>query len=244
MRTFGFRFAASAFRLTLFGAIVIGANPPTARAEGFYTGVQGGAILMYNTNTRATEPAQTFFIPANSAPVQVIPGNSASLSTRADTGWLAGAFGGYEWPIGLALEGEFTFRQNHLNPISENGVNVFTGGDVHSDAMMMNGYYRWHNPTPFTPYIGGGIGESVVVLNNLRPRFGSGDFDGTDATFAYQAIGGISYALTRNVTLAAEYRYFAALEPSFTASTGGVKDVKLSPGYKSSNALLRLSYNF
>jgi len=228
----------------VFGVAVLGAIPMEARAAGFYTGVQGGASLMYDTSTRATAPSQSVGTTPGTSTLPIPVQDSQALSTHADTGWLAGASAGYEWPIGLALEGEFTFRQNHLDHMSANGYSLFAGGDEHSYAMMMNGYYRWHNRTRFTPYIGAGVGEAVIVLNNLHPPFGGGDFSGTDASFAYQGIGGVSYSLTEHISLAAEYRYFAALEPSFTGNAGGVKNIKLSPGYSSNDALLRLNYNF
>jgi hypothetical protein len=53
--------------------------------------------------------------------------------------------------------------------------------------MMLNGYYRFLNSTPFTPYIGGGVGEASIALNNARfagaPNLGP--FSGTDAVFGY-----------------------------------------------------------
>lgn len=213
--------------IALASALIL-ASGGYALASGFYVGVQGGATLMDYTNTHIAIP----------------DGPTAQAPTTADTGWLAGASGGYEWPIGLALEGEFTFRQNHLDHMAVGDSNVFSGGDAHSYAMMVNGYYRWHNRTRFTPYIGGGMGEAVVALNNLQPNAPGGGFGGDATTFAYQAIGGVSYAVTEHWSVAAEYRYFAAVSPGMTGNAAGVKDVKLSPGYGSQNALLRLIYNF
>jgi opacity protein-like surface antigen len=109
---------------------------------------------------------------------------------------------------------------------------------------MTNGYYRWHNSTPFTPYIGGGVGESTVVLNNVRPVGGTGDFGGDDAVFGYQGMGGVSYSFSQQLSISAEYRYFATLRPGFESKVSGFSNVKICPDYSSHNVLLRLSYNF
>lgn len=157
-------------------ALLIGYFATYACAQGFYADSFGGGVFAQNAFARVADP----LLPA-----------SINSHINYDVGWLAGAAGGYELPLGLAFEGEFTFRQNDIDRIASSEA-FFTGGDMHSFAMMANGYYRLHNRTPFTPYIGGGVGEVVVVMNNTRPVGVSGSFGGTDAVFAYQAIGGIS----------------------------------------------------
>jgi opacity protein-like surface antigen len=116
---------------------------------------------------------------------------------------------------------------------------------MHSFAIMLNGYYRFHNKTPFTPYIGAGVGEVTVSLNNARPTVGVDrrPFSGSDAVFAYQGIAGLSYPIAPHLTIAAEYRYFATLRPGFQQQVAG-NEFKVSPSYDSNNALLRLVYNF
>ncbi|MGA2411371.1 MAG: hypothetical protein ABSG46_13405, partial [Candidatus Binataceae bacterium] len=161
-------------------ALLLGFDP-SARAAGFYAGVEGGAAFFNDDYTRVVIP----------------PGPTIGSHTNFDPGWLAGANAGYEWPLGLALEEEFAFRESDIDRVANSGGPIFTGGDAHSYSIMTNGYYRWHNVTPFTPYIGGGVGESTVVLNNLHPTSGlGGNYGGDDAVFGYQGIGGVSYALS------------------------------------------------
>jgi OmpA-OmpF porin, OOP family len=221
--------ACSLLLLTCSLLLLIGFGS-SAHAEGFYTGVQGGATFFNDEYTRVVIP----------------PFPTIGSHTNFDVGWLAGASAGYEWPLGLALEEEFTFRESHLDRVATTGGSLFTGGDAHSYSIMTNGYYRWHNSTPFTPYIGGGVGESTVVLNNLRPNFGTGTgtFGGDDAVFGYQGIGGVSYAISPRLSVATEYRYFATLRPGFEADAGSANKVKVAPDYSSHNVLLRLNYNF
>ena len=203
--------------------------PSHAWAEGFYADVHGGVAFFNNDSARVTA---------------LTTGGSVRAHTNYETGWLAGSSAGYEWAPGFASEFEFTFRQNHLNRIATS-TPLFVGGDMHSFAIMLNGYYRFHNRTPFTPYIGAGVGEATVSLNNARPTAGvdRGPFGGTDAVFAYQGIAGISYPIAPHLTIAAEYRYFATLRPGFQQQLAG-NEFKVSPSYDSNNALLRLVYNF
>jgi len=203
--------------------------PALARAEGFYADVHGGATFFNNDSARVTA---------------LTTGGSVRAHTNYDTGWLAGSSAGYEWKKGFASELEFTFRQSHLNRIATS-TPLFVGGDMHSFAIMLNGYYRLHNSTPFIPYIGGGIGEAIVSLNNARAAAGvdRGPFGGTDAAFAYQGIAGVAYPVAPHLSIAAEYRYFASLRPGFQQQLAG-EEFKVSPSYDSNNALLRLVYDF
>jgi opacity protein-like surface antigen len=199
--------------------------PNFASAEGFYADLHGGATFFDD------EPARI---------ASLVTGTSVHGHTNYDVGWLAGSSVGYEWQQGLTAEMEFTFRQNHIDRIATSST-LFSGGDMHSFSTMFNGYYRFHNETPFTPYIGGGIGEAVVVLNNTRPTVGRDErpFGGTDCEFAYQGIAGVSYPVAPHLSVAAEYRYFASLRPGFQQ-----REFKVSPSYYSHNAMLRLVYNF
>jgi opacity protein-like surface antigen len=173
---------------------------------------------------------------------------SVKAHTNYDIGWLAGASAGYQWNSGwargLAGEVEFTFRQNHINRIATSAP-ITLGGDLHSYAIMLNGYYRFLNSTPFTPYIGGGVGEATTVLNNTRFAGGlnTRPFSGTDAVLGYQGIAGVSYPIAPHISMAAEYRYFATLRPGFQQTVAG-QQLKISPSDHANNVLLLIVYWF
>jgi OmpA-OmpF porin, OOP family len=199
-----------------------------ARADGFYADIHGGGT----------------FIDKDSARVTVLgSGGSVNAHSNFDPGWLAGTSLGFQWSLGFAAELEFTFRQNHLNRLATS-TPLFVGGDMHSYGIMFNGYYRWKNSTLFTPYIGGGVGEAVDVLNNSRvPSLGNSTFGGTDVALGYQGIAGVSYPLRPNLEAALEYRYFASTRPGLEQTLAG-RDVKVSPSYNTQNAIVRLEYRF
>ena len=213
-------------------SLAIIASRATVKAGGFYADVHGGASIPWNETARVSSDA---------APA------SADAHTNYAVGWLAGASAGYNWDggwaRGLASEFEFTFRQNHINRIATSAP-ITLGGDLHSYAIMLNGYYRFLNSTPFTPYIGGGIGEVTVALNNTRFAGAHlGPFGGTDAVLGYQGIAGVSYPIAPHLSMAAEYRYFATLRPGFEHTVVG-QEIKISPDYAANNVLLRAVYSF
>jgi len=89
------------------------------------------------------------------------------------------------------------------------------GGSTETWSVMFNGFYDFHNNSDFTPYVGGGIGVGFVnaSLTGVRPTGSAvGLYNGSDSTFAYQGIAGISYALTPNLSLTTDYRYFATTD--------------------------------
>jgi OOP family OmpA-OmpF porin len=219
---------ARVFTIVLLGVgVTIALCSRASAQQGFYADIHSGLSLFDDAQTRVVVPDEA----------------NLHAHTNYDPGWLVGAAGGYDWPFGLALEEEFTFRDSKIDRIATD-VPLLKDGEAYSYAMMTNGYYRYHNSTPFTPYIGGGVGEAVVQLSNLKPVGAVGTYGGTDAEFAYQGIAGVEYRLTPQLSLGAEYRYFATIRPGFVSSVAGVDNVHVSPDYRSNNAMLKMVYHF
>ncbi len=79
----------------------------------------------------------------------------------------------------------------------DNGLNHFR---LYKHSFMANAYFDYLTCTPWTPYIGAGIG-----LSHLKADFGE---DGKSANnLAWQVMAGIAYDVTSNWTLDAGYRY-------------------------------------
>ncbi len=83
---------------------------------------------------------------------------------------------------------------------------------------MGNIYYDFHNDTPWTPYLGVGLGGVNVSANNLRVD-GTQLSDDSNFVMAYQGIAGVSYAIDPQLSLRADYRYLRT-----EAATLGVND--------------------
>jgi opacity protein-like surface antigen len=138
-------------------------------------------------------------------------------------GGTASVSGGYEWDNGLALESEFAYRRNGLKKDVFFGESTKLDGTLSSYTLLLNGYYFLRNESSFTPYIGGGVGVSLLDLDAQRE--GEATFHGydTDSQFAYQGIAGVQYEFTPHWSLGVEYRFFGTQDPSFIDSVSGTR---------------------
>ena len=92
-------------------------------------------------------------------------------------------------------------------------------GNLTSTTLMANGYYDFKSSSPFTPYLGMGLGAANVEIKNITGPLGNDlNYSVDDSVFAYQFIAGCSYAINKNIALDISYRYVGADDPSFDDS--------------------------
>lgn len=212
----------------LTSVAIASALPAQAQDQGFYGSVFGGASFARDSDLDVSVPGP----------------QSISGEMEFDTGWLAGVAGGYGWANGLAIEGEYSFTRNgldkeHLDNIGTIGVD----GEIDTQALMINGYYRFDVGGGFMPYLGAGAGVGFVKVSALADG-NTTRFHANDTQFAYQAIAGIAYAITSNVRLGVEYRFFGVTEPTFSDNPDGSGTVSTDIERQNQNVLLKLSYCF
>lgn len=169
-----------------------------ASAQSIYYGAHGGLNLAHDSD----------FGPSGS-----------TLELSFDPGFAIGGFVGYEFGGGLRAEGELSYRAND----GDSFLGVGLDGDVTSLAFMVNGFYDFDIGSPFTPYVGGGVGVASVSLNDVG-AVGIVLADDDDVVFAYQLGFGVGYELSPTLTLTADYRYFATADGEFTTGPllGGI----------------------
>ncbi len=97
-------------------------------------------------------------------------------------------------------------------------------GDQTLISLMCNGYVY---PTPewiVSPYIGLGLGATEVSWNDVS------GIDDSDTVFTYQVIVGAAYEITKQISLEADYRYFAPSDADIMAgvSAGNIADQELN----------------
>jgi opacity protein-like surface antigen len=138
----------------------------------------------------------------------------------------------------------------------QNSIHEITGATVHNSTLsaipvLVNGKLRWSNSTRFTPYIGAGLGASVMLLYADHLKFEDSRADGvaSDFVFSYQALGGLRYALNRKLGLSLEYRYTGMDSADFrlpdVVSSGGRTGDRLRLGRLDSHSVsLALDANF
>jgi outer membrane protein OmpA-like peptidoglycan-associated protein len=152
-----------------------------------------------------------------------------------DDGYIGAVQGGFAFGNGLRLEEEFSYRYNQVDHVSPYGSGR---GSMRNYAIMTNALYDLPVDFPLKPYVGVGVGASDYAPYHIRgdampyPAY----VGGPDAWgFAWQAIGGVSFDLTDDIALTAEYRYFEDV---------GDHPRGVSNDYESHSALVGIRYSF
>lgn len=209
----------------------LAAGEAQAGEDGPYVSVFGGVSLPQDTDMeiRPTDPSLfgIAFIPA---------------TIYFDPSGVGGAAVGYQWNS-LAFEGEVAFRREQVDseriPFSPDPIPL----EGHQDAttLMANVYYNFDNDSRFTPYVGAGAGVAFLSLKAGTP--GSPPIEVDDTAAAFQAIAGLSYAMSDSASIGLEYRYFAAQRPSYEIDLGGAT-ATADPQYRASEVLFRATFKF
>ncbi len=176
--------------------------------SGLYVGGSGGANFLQNEHIKSVR-----------YPRGVVGGNGAKTGYDAGVAGIGSA--GYGFGNGLRLEVEGDYRNNRRG---ETDLGSF-GGRQEKYGPMANVLFDLDIGSPYVyPYIGAGAGyqwvtrkltqsgnivfdapgAGPVIINNAVIRTG-----GTEGSFAYQAIAGLSFPIPPVVglSLTAEYRY-------------------------------------
>ncbi len=115
----------------------------------------------------------------------------------------------------LRFEAEVSYHSNGVSRVNFNGGGQVNGnGSYSSTAYMVNTYYDYPMNSPWSPYIGFGLGFATV---HLPTSSGAGNSDESDNEFAYQGMLGIGYTPDSipNTQWTLGYRYLATSDPSF-----------------------------
>lgn len=116
-----------------------------------------------------------------------------------NAGWGVGATVGAAWDNGLRLENELSYKQADSRNASDQAWAL---------GWLLNGWFDLRNSSPWTPYLGGGLGLG-------RGHAASpGYVDHTSTGLAYQAGCGVALKLARGLDLDLGYRYFGISDTS------------------------------
>lgn len=117
------------------------------------------------------------------------------------------------------VEVEFTRRSNPLDQVKFVEGSFAGGGKVTADSLLLNFFAVLHDSSRWSPYAGVGIGAARIYAANMTVT-GSPLINGSAYVFAYQAGGGIDFALNKHLNLDLGYRYFGSNRPGFTEANG------------------------
>lgn len=182
-------------------------------ADGPYIRVEGGATLP--SNITVTSPsASSFTLSPSAGPIA------------------GGAVGLRLAPFRLEIDVDWMHSS-----LSSNAPAL--SGTIQNIPVMMNGYVDWVNSTPFEPYLGFGLGFTAVTLK-ANTATGAQAINSSERVFAFQPIVGVNFAVTDQVTLGLQYRYFQSVNPGLTTNASQ----RISITNASHNVLATLTYHF
>lgn len=219
------------------------AQPPPAEQQpprrepygaGIYFGVHGGAN---GTHSASIDEFRLFsaFIPDGEA--------------EFDIDFAAGGVIGYKTGGTWRAELEVTHRENAFNEIEWSATGKAgtfkTAGSVNSLAIMFNSIWDLRTSSKLRPSLGFGVGIAQVELVDVTDSDGL-LFDDEEVNFAFQAIAGLSFAITERVTASMNYKYFvSSITTNIDAGQpASIADDRVTIIYTNSAFMLGLSYRF
>ena len=160
-----------------------------------------------------------------------MPNAAGTAKVTYDTGIVASLAAGYDFANPMRMEVEFMRQKNDLDRLSyDNVYGNFDEGDLTTKSFMLNGFYDIDTGSPWTPFLGGGIGWSKLDLNT--PAL---DMSDNDNVFTYQFIGGVAYAFNEQWSVDAQYRFIGTSDATIDGADFD---------FNSNNLMLGLRYSF
>jgi outer membrane autotransporter protein len=171
----------------------------------------------------------------------------AGSDLRAEFGSGLGLGGdiGYRYGNGWAAEVEWNYRSHSLDSLRQGGVTLARNGDFASNILLINGLRRFASASPWTPYLGAGIGWVQEIDIDIKP-----DTGGTERGYsagnkaAFQLIAGVEYSLTPNWRLTADARWLRVGSIEMDNETGNSGGSVKSLNYNPFSVQVGLRYSF
>ncbi len=231
---------------------VFGSSATASASDRFYIGLEAGFsksgdLDVSHSAVNNVTRCDSLLYPSGTAPADCGPGKVSTIKNEftLGTGFVGGATLGYALGNGLRFEAEYLYRRqgsdrrlirlgssssddpldlkrsewNENDPPSER---VY---DLSAHHFFLNAYYDLRNGSPFTPYIGGGIGMGSTQMR-YSAKFLRKDDLGTEpwqmaaagtlsyidtelekTRFGFQVIGGVDYALGDDFSVGAKVRW-------------------------------------
>lgn len=164
---------------------------------GPYVSVTGGAVFLSDSDLEEE-------------------GGPLEIEVEFDTGFGFTGAAGWAWDtvaLGtLRTEIEVGYRENDIDEISVNGLEIGASGDMTALSGMANVAFDLTTGTILHPYVMGGLGLANIDLDS---DIGSAD----DTVLAFQVGVGVGIPIANTVTLFGGYRFFGTKDPDL----GGIE---------------------
>ena len=193
------------------GALCLTANAQSTQTSGGTTIVTPPPPPNYYSYTpHAYIGASLGGFATHSTSVNEFFGPISNTKVHFDPGVHVGFVGGYQLCDWFSVEGETGAYVNQIDSIDGASLgNEF----VEQVPLLANVRLQWptHGQCLVTPYIGGGLGGSISVIDfqdDISLNGVQGNGSSATLVFAYQAFAGLRFAITQNIDIGVEYHYF------------------------------------
>lgn len=180
-------------------------------------------LSYYSYTPRAYVGADLGGVVSEDVSVKEFFGPISNTKVHFDPGVRADFYGGFMFTDWLSLEGQTGIIANRIDSIDGADISGYAG--LYNVPFLAN--LRLQLPTgrcPLTPYIGGGVGGSISVIDfddfiNLNNVSGNGS--DSSVVFAYQAFAGLRWAINDNMGVGVAFHYFVTTGPDWRFDTFG-----------------------
>ncbi len=164
------------------------------------------------------------------APVTVSPGADSAISGKAlwRPSYAGVADVGYGFGNGFRVQLGMDFLRNTAHEADVAGFHSRIFGGENKYGLMANALYDFNVGWPIYPYVGGGFGYQWAKANS-DVGAGGVKVSGTEGSFAFDVIAGISYPLpwVQGLSATAEYRFMQlTANRSYSATIPGGMNVE------------------
>jgi opacity protein-like surface antigen len=206
--------------------------------------IVGAAMLLLSAT--AAQAANGLYIEGNlggSFPEEIdISGEGASGNAELKNALVYGGAVGYRLND-FRVEANVSYRNSDIDRVTVEGFALDGAGDVGALTGMVNAYYDVNLGMPIRPFVGGGVGVARVAIDSGRDALLQ--VDDEDTAFAWNLMAGVSYDVSRNLTVSAGYRYLRVGDLEFDASVPGLGTGTLqADGFGSHEVLIGVRFGF
>lgn len=157
-----------------------------------------------------------------------MPDLAGTAKATFDAGFLGTAVVGYDFAGPFRAEAEYGWQKNDLDTLSySNRIGNFNQGDLKTQSLMVNGFYDVDTGSPWSPFVGAGIGWAKVDLNTPALPFAD-----NDDVFAYQFMAGVAYNVSEQLAIDAQYRFFGTQDATIQGADFGMNSNDLMLGIR------------
>jgi|GEM_PF-734160 len=167
-----------------------------------------------------------------------------------DPGFSVGGAVGVAFDSGLRLEAEAAYRLNGPNEVCFIGICAdpasLVGGGADGElgvfTLMVNALFDFDTGSPVTPYLGAGLGIGNV---DYDVTFAGASYGADAWGAALQVIAGLSYQISPELALFADYRFLTVFDSDVSAPyPPGGYTVAVTDDYRAHSVLVGLRYLF